>query len=179
MSKILIIETSLRKRSNSDRLAQEFARGAVQAGHQVKEISLKDKTIAFCKGCFACAELGHCVIDDDAIEIAKQMYEADTICFSTPIYYYEMSGQMKTLLDRCNSLYNSDYKFKSVYMLSTAAENEPSTDQRAVNGLCGWIDCYPKAKLCGTLFAGGVNLEGEIAGHSSLAEAYLMGKNLK
>ena len=113
MSKnILIISTSLRKGSNSEMLADEFMRGAKEAGHQAEKISLRDKRVGFCKGCLTCQKTGCCVIQDDAIAIAEKMRTADVIAFATPIYYYEMSGQMKTLLDRANSLFSSKYAFQ-------------------------------------------------------------------
>lgn len=65
-----------------------------------------------------------CSIKDDAIDIEKNVLNADVIAFATPIYYYEMSGQMKTLLNRMNPLYPKYYKFREVYMLSVAAENK-------------------------------------------------------
>ena len=121
---VLVISTSLRKNSNSEVLADSFARGAEEAGHHVEKITLKDKKIAFCKGCMACMKLKACVMKDDAIEIAAKMHDAEVIAFASPIYYYEMSGQMKTLLDRANSLCDSDYKFTDIYMLTAAAEDD-------------------------------------------------------
>lgn len=176
--RVLVISTSLRGNSNSDVLAKAFAKGAKEAGNEVTEISLKDKNIGFCKGCLACLKLGHCVIKDDAVKIAEQMHDAEVIVFSTPIYYYEMAGQMKTLLDRANCLYGTDYAFKEIYMLSTAAEDEESVDSRAVNGLEGWIACFERAKLAGTVFAGGVDEAGTIAGHPSLEESFRMGNSV-
>lgn len=177
MSKnILILSTSLRKNSNSEELADAFLKGAQEAGHNAQKISLRDKSIGFCKGCFACLKTGSCVIRDDAIEIAKQMHDADVLVFASPIYYYEMSGQMKTLLDRANSLYGSDYRFSDVYFLSTAAEDADGVDSRAISGLEGWIACFERAKMAGTVFAGGVNDTGEISGHPALQKAYEMGK---
>ena len=128
MSKVLVITTSLRARSNSDILAERLIAGAKDAGHQVEEISLKGKTIGFCKGCLACQKTQKCVIKDDAVMIAEKVMNADTLVFVTPIYYYEMSGQMKTLLDRMNPLYSSDYKFRNVYMLSVGAQEEGAFD---------------------------------------------------
>lgn len=174
--KVLIISTSLRNNSNSDALAKAFAKGAKEAGHQVTEISLKNKTVRFCKGCLACLKLGYCVIKDDAVEIAKQMHDAEVIVFATPIYYYEMAGQMKTMLDRANCLYGTDYAFEDIYMLSTAAEDEEGVDSRAVSGLEGWIACFERAKLAGTVFAGGVDGAGTIFGHKALNDAYNKGK---
>ncbi|MBQ2576250.1 MAG: flavodoxin family protein, partial [Lachnospiraceae bacterium] len=91
---------------------------------------------------------------------------------------YEMSGQMKTMIDRANSLYPRDYKFREVYLLSVAAEDEEYVDEKAVSGLQGWVDCFEKAVFKGKVFAGGVNDRGEIEGHNALEEAYLKGKNL-
>ena len=125
MSKVLVITTSLRAKSNSDRLAEELIRGATAAGHEVESISLKGKEIKFCVGCLACQKTQRCVQKDDAAEIAKKVKNADMLVFVTPIYYYEMSGQMKTLLDRLNPLFPSEYKFRRIYMLSVAAEDEP------------------------------------------------------
>lgn len=176
--KVLVITTSLRTNSNSDLLADAFVKGAKAVGNQVDIVSLKDKTIAFCKGCLACLKTGACVIKDDAIEITDKMHDAEVIVFATPIYYYEMAGQMKTLLDRANSLYDSDYKFRDIYMLSTAAEDEEGVDARAVGGLEGWIACFEQAHLAGTVFAGGVDGAGIITGHPALSEAYDMGKNV-
>ncbi len=106
------------------------------------------------------------------------VHPVDVVCWATPIYYYEMSGQMKTLIDRMNAMYEQDYAFRDVYLLTTAAEDEEETPKRAEIGLTGWIDCYPKSRLTGTLFCGGVNNAREIAGHSKLQEAYELGKTV-
>lgn len=176
MSKhILVISTSPRKGGNSDRLADEFVRGAQAAGNSVEKICLYDKTIHFCKGCLTCQNTQRCVIHDDADAIAQKMLTADVIAFATPIYYYEMCGQMKTMLDRANPLYSSDYQFRDIYLLAAAAEEEPSTMDGAINGLQGWIACFEKARLAGTVFGGGVSTVGEIQGHPALKKAYKMG----
>lgn len=177
--KVLIISTSFRKSSNSETLAKSFADGARSAGNDAEIVSLADKKIAFCKGCLACQKIGHCVINDDAVNIAEKMRTADVLVFATPIYYYEMSGQMKTMLDRANSLYSSDYKFRDIYMLSSAAEDEPDVDERAYSGLEGWVVCFEKSRLAGKVFAGGVNDPGEIMGHKAFKEAYDMGAKIK
>lgn len=174
---ILVISTSPRKNGNSEMLADAFAKGAADAGHTVEKISLYDKTIGFCKGCLACQKTQRCVIRDDADVIAQKMLAADAIAFATPIYYYEMSGQMKTMLDRANPLYPAAYAFRDIYLLSAAAEDEAGVDSRAINGLEGWIACFENVRLAGTVFAGGVNDIGAIEGHPVLQQAYDAGKN--
>lgn len=178
MKKVIVISTSLRPGSNSDMLADSFIEGAVAAGNEVEKISLVGKNIQFCKGCLACQKLGRCVINDDVNDIMAQVLKADAVVWATPIYYYEMSGQMKTLIDRMNAMYPLNYQFRDVYLLTTAAEDEPHVPQRAEAGLMGWIDCYPKSRLAGTLFCGGVNDARDILGNHKLQVAYAMGKDI-
>jgi len=203
MKRVVVISTSLRRGSNSDMLADKFMEGAKAAGNDVEKISLVGKNIQFCKGCMACqkaaiereqseacfdsaeyeqarpkVKLGRCVINDDVNDIMAKVLQADVVCWSTPIYYYEMSGQMKTLIDRMNAMYELDYQFRDVYLLTTAAENEEQTPKRAEAGLTGWIDCYPKSRLAGKVFCGGVNDAREIEGNAKLQEAYELGKNI-
>ncbi len=174
--KVLVISTSPRRGGNSDTLAEEFARGAREAGNDVEKVALYDKTIGFCKGCLACQRTKRCVIRDDADAIAQKMLTADVIAFATPVYYYGMCGQMKTMLDRANPLFPADYAFRDVYLLAAAAEEDEHTVEGTVTGLMGWIDCFEKARLAGTVFAGGVTAVGEIQGHPALEKAYQMGK---
>ncbi len=180
MSNVVVITTSLRAKSNSDILAEQLISGAKDAGHNVEHISLKGKSIGFCIGCLVCQKTQRCVLRDDAVQIAEKVKNADTLVFVTPIYYYEMSGQMKTLLDRLNPLYSSDYKFRRVYMLSTAAEDEEYVPEKAVSGLQGWVDCFEKAELAGSLFCGGISDPGQSAEKGDeLSEAYKFGKALQ
>jgi multimeric flavodoxin WrbA len=178
MKKVTIISTSLRPGSNSHALAEQFAKGAEAAGHQVELVSLRGKEIKFCIGCLSCQKTGACVIKDDVPAIMESVLNADVVCWATPIYYYEMSGQMKTLIDRMNAMYEQDYHFRDVYLLTTAAENETETPKRAEIGLTGWIDCYPKSHLAGHLFCGGVNDAREIEGNTKLQEAFELGEKI-
>ena len=153
-------------------------RAQAQAAALGEQISLRGRSIAFCTGCLACQSAGQCVIQDDAVEIAEKMGVAEVIAFATPIYYYEMSGQMKTLLDRANALFASDYAFRDIYLLTSAAEEDDQVPARAESGLTGWIDCFEKARLAGTVFAGGVNGPGETVGHPALERARAMGRQV-
>ena len=176
--KVLVISTSPRNGGNSDTLADAFVQGAQEAGNDVEKVTLYDKTIGFCRGCLTCQSTQRCVIHDDANAIARQMLTADVIAFATPIYYYGMCGQMKTMLDRANPLFSADYAFREIYLLAAAAEEDAHTVDGAITGLQGWIDCFENARLAGTVFAGGVTAVGEIHGHSALQKAYEMGKNI-
>ena len=176
--KILILSSSPRKGGNSETLAAAFAKGAQEAGNRVETVYLREKQVGFCKGCFACQKLGHCVIQDDAVEIAAKMHDADVLVFATPVYYYCVSGQLKTMLDRANPLFDTDYAFTKAYLLATAAENEPETFAGTEKAVQGWVDCFPRCALAGTVFAGGVNDVGDIVGHPALEQAYQTGKEI-
>ena len=176
--RIMVISATLRREGNSDALAEAFARGAREAGHEVEKISLRDKEVAFCRGCLACQETGRCVIHDDADAIVERMGQADVLAFATPIYYYEMAGQMKTLLDRANPLYASEYRFRDVYLLAAAADGDPQAVDGAAKGLEGWISCFEGARLAGVVFGGGATGIGDIRGNPALEEAYALGRGL-
>mgnify|MGYP003218344435 CR=1 FL=1 len=164
--KVLIISTSLRGGSNSEILAKECEKGAKATGHDVQFLSLKEKEIKYCIGCLSCQRSG----------IVRK---AEVIVFATPIYYYEMSGQMKTLLDRLNPLYASDYAFREIYLIATAAENEDSAFDKAYSGLQGWVDCFEKATLKGIVMGGGIDDASSAAKHSDIMkEAYKLGTEL-
>ena len=175
---VLIISSSPRKGGNSETLAASFARGAQEAGNRVETVYLRERQYSFCKGCFACRKLGHCVINDDAVELAARMHDADVLVFVTPVYYYSVSGQLKTILDRANPLYDTDYAFTKAYLLATAAEDEPETVEGTEKAVQGWVDCFPRCELVETVFAGGVNEVGEIVGHPALEKAYQVGKEV-
>lgn len=152
MSKrILVLSTSPRIGGNSETLADVFIKGAEEAGHETKKICLYDKKIEFCKGCLACQTTGKCILRDDAERIIAQMKTMDVLVFATPIYFYEMSGQMKTLLDRTNPLFPAEYEFRDIYLLATSADEEESSMEAAVKGLEGWISCFEKSRLAGVV----------------------------
>ena len=163
--KVLIISSSPRKGGNSETLAAAFAKGAREAGNQVETVYLRERQVGFCKGCIACLNLGHCVIQDDAVEIAAKMHDANVLMFATPVYYYCVNGQLKTMLDRANPLFDTDYAFTKAYLLATAAENTPETfagTEKAVQGckkifslfsmMKNYIDFLLKAKHSLKLF---------------------------
>ncbi len=173
--KVVVVSTSIRANSNSEALAKSFADGASYAGNEVEFITLKEKKIGFCKGCLACQQTGNCVIKDDVTKIMNHVIDSDIVVWATPIYYYEMSGQMKVLIDRLNPMFSKNYKFRDVYFLATAAEDGEHVYEKALSGLNGWIDCFDKSELKDYVFCGGVTIGGEISENAKLKEAYDMG----
>lgn len=145
----------------------------------ILSLSKIGKKIDFCIGCLSCQLTQECVIKDDANEIAEKVKNADVIVYATPVYYYEMSGQMKTLIDRMNCLFPSDYKFRDVYLLAASAEDEESAMDGAIKGVQGWVDCFEKANLAGVIRGTGLTETGEAKKDEEiLKKAYEMGKSV-
>lgn len=179
MKKVLIISTTRRKNGNSAVLAKEFARGAEDAGHEVEYVSLVDKSINFCVGCFACTKTEKCFMNDDASAIVEKMRYADVIVFATPIYSNQMCGSMKTLLDRTNPIFLVDYRFREIYLLTTAAVNDEKVPNGAVAGIRGWIECFGKSELKGVIRGVGIDKLGEAEKNTEImAKTYEMGRNV-
>ena len=99
MSKnVLVISASPRKGGNSDTLCDEFIRGAQESGNHAEKIFLASRKIGYCIGCGVCNTTHKCVQKDEMAEILDKMVEADVIVLATPVYFYTMDAQMKTLI---------------------------------------------------------------------------------
>lgn len=98
--KIMILEGSPNKKGSSNLLATEFIRGAKEAGHLVQIVDAAHAEIHPCTGCIYCGYEGPCVQNDDMNRIREMILDADMLVFVTPLYYYGMSAQLKTLIDR-------------------------------------------------------------------------------
>lgn len=177
--KILVISTSPRKGGNSETLADAFIKGAFEAGNLTEKVCLYDKTIGFCKGCLACQKTKRCVISDDVNAIVERMRQAAVLVFATPVYFYDMCGQMKTLLDRSNPLFPAEYQFRDVYLVASAAEEEETAIDGTITGLSGWISCFEQARLAGVIRGVGLTEVGAAQKAAELvAAAYEMGKSV-
>lgn len=178
MKNILILSSSPRRGGNSDTLCDEFMRGALENGNRVEKIFLRDKTIHTCNGCSVCSRYQKpCPQKDDAAETIDKMLAADVIVMATPVYFYAMSAQMKTLIDRCCGLY-TEMKNKEFYFIATAAEDDDRIMDRIVANFLGFLDCLENPVIKGTVFCGGVWDVGEIEGKPALQEAYELGKQV-
>ena len=97
---IVVLEGSPNKNGSSNLLAEQFIRGATEAGHSVQAVDVAHANIHPCTGCIHCGYEGPCVQKDDVDEIRQKILDADMMVFVTPLYYYGMSAQLKTMIDR-------------------------------------------------------------------------------
>jgi len=158
-------------------LCDEFLRGAREAGHRAEKIFLRDLHIGYCTGCGACYNGEHpCSQRDDAAGVLEKMVRADVIVLATPVYFYTVCGQMKTLIDRCCARY-LEMAHKEFYFLLTAAEESIPMMERTVECFRGFLDCLEEPVERGAVYGVGAWQKGEIEGTPALREAYELGRN--
>ncbi|HII93064.1 MAG TPA: flavodoxin family protein [Methanosarcina sp.] len=177
MSKnVLILSASPRKGGNSDMLCDQFMLGAEEAGHAVEKIFLRDKEINYCTGCGTCFNRGEgCFQKDDMSEILEKMIAADAIVMATPVYFYTMNAQMKTLIDRTCPRY-TEISEKDFYFIVAAANDSKLAMERTIEGFRGFTSCLEEPKEKGIIYGTGTWNIGDIKGSKAMEQAYEMGK---
>lgn len=177
MKNILILSGSPRKNGNSDILCDEFARGALEVGHNVEKIRVAEKSIGYCRACYACRGTGVCAIKDDMADILQKMIDADVLVLASPVYFYSVDAQLKALIDRTVARW-TEVKDKEFYYIVTAADGENEAAETTVNCFRGYADCVEGAKEKGIIYGMGVYEKGEIKDTEAIRQAYEMGKNV-
>ena len=175
---VLILSASPRKGGNSDTLCDRFAKGAQDAGHHVEKLRLAELTIESCSACYACKKTGHCVKADDMTQVAEKMRAADVIVLATPVYFYTMCAQMKTMIDRTlGAAQSPGLENKAFYLIATAAAGQAEME-RTIDGLRGYLECLPGAREMGVIYGAGAWQLGDIQKNPAMERAYQMGRSI-
>ena len=107
MANILILNGSPRKNGKTASLIRAFTEGARSAGNDVNDMYLTGMHIAGCLGCEACKKNGgNCVQKDDMEQVNEAFLWADVIVFASPVFWGNVSGQLKVAVDRLFALFN-------------------------------------------------------------------------
>ena len=174
--KVLVLSASPRRGGNSDLLCDQFMLGAKESGNLVEKIFLRDKEINYCLACDACqGNGGNCIQNDDMAEVLDKIIAADVIVIATPVYFYTMNGQIKTLIDRTYSKYLA-IKNKDMYFIMTAADSKKQAMERTLEGFRGFTSCLEGTTEKGVIYGAGAWQIGDIKGHPAMNQAYEMGK---
>lgn len=175
--KILILSATPRKGGNSDRLCDRFAEGARQAGHSVEKILLRDRKINYCTGCGTCYKADRpCPQKDDMPGIIDRMIASDAIVMATPVYFYTMNAQMKTLIDRCCSQYTK-ISGKEFHFIVAAADDSRPAMERTIEGFRGFTSCLTGAEERSIVYGTGAWQIGDIERTPAMQEAFEAGLN--
>ena len=174
--KVLVLSASPRKGGNSDMLCDQFISGAQNAGLHAEKIFLKDKKINYCMGCGICYNAKkRSPQKDDMAEVLEKMIASDVIVMATPVYFYTMNAQMKTLIDRTCSRY-TEIRDKEFYFIVTAADSSKRAMERTLEGFRAFTSCLSRAKEKGIVYGTGAWNIGDIKGKPAMKEAYEMGR---
>lgn len=175
--KILVLTGSPRKNGNSNTLADNFIKGAEEAGHRVERFDAAFKNVHPCVACNSCGMNGACVFKDDFEFVRRHIVDADVVVFATPMYYFGISAQLKAVIDRFYAINGQIHRPKKAVLLMTyadtsSAEAEPiKSHYRVLLNYLGWQDA-------GQIIAPGVWPTGAVVRTPYPEQAYELGKNI-
>lgn len=162
MKKIVIVNSSPRSEGNCDLLCAQFYKGASQnPENEVVRINLKDKNFDFFREDQA---------EDDADFAARELMDSNVIVLATPVYFYTMSGMMKTFIDRMTP-YFGQLSGKDFYFILTAAVNRSEMEQ-TVDALSGFTDSIPESNVVRVVYGSNVSRKGDILDHPAYQEVF-------
>lgn len=177
MKNVLILSGSPRRKGNSQRLCEAFARGAEESGHSVELVRLAEKTIGYCMACNACMRNGGvCVQKDDMAGLLEAYEKADVLVLATPVYFYGICAQLKTFIDRTYPIWQHLGE-KEVYYIVSAGLGEDIV-RRSLGDLDGFVEHLEKYVMKGHIFATHLMEAGKVCETPFLDMAYQMGRRI-
>lgn len=174
--KITILNGSPRVNGNTEIMVDEFIRGAKDSGHEVDKINLAGKKIAGCLGCQYCfAHGGKCVQNDDMAVVLESLDQADLVVFASPIYWFDITGQLKCAIDRMYARGGVGFHFdKTILLLDSASDGvyDAAIAQYKATG------AYLKWKDKGIITIPGMEEKGSMKESPKLKEVYQLAYSL-
>lgn len=177
--KIVVLEGSPNRRGSSNMLADSFIKGAKEAGHAVEVLDAAHANIHPCTGCIHCGYEGPCIQHDDVDKFRAAILSADMLVFVTPLYYYGMSAQLKTLVDRFCAFNSSIHRKHMKSAIISAAWNADSWTFEALESHYKTLVRYLGFKDMGAVWGKGCGTPSMTAGSRYMGQAYALGKGLK
>ena len=176
--KIIVLMGSPNMNGSTSILANEFKKGATEAGHEVEIFNVAHMNIGACGGCVACGYEGPCVQKDDMQKIRSEMLSTDMVVFATPLYYYGMTAQLKTVVDRFCSFNSSINRKNMKSALLAVAWNSDGWTFEALEAHYKTLVSYLNFKDMGMVLGRGCGTPSMTRSSKYPAEAYKLGKSL-
>ena len=172
---IVVLSGSPRKEGNTEKLAAAFIESAKSAGKNVTAFNATGMKIGGCMGCEHCfVEKGVCIQNDDMLPILEALKTADAIVFVSPIYFFDMTAQLKLAIDRTFSLLSVGTPIKKAAFLMTCGDSSEKAAEGAVVTHKNML-AYSKWQDAGVIIATGLHKPGEIEGRVELDKAKQLG----
>jgi len=179
MSKIAVLIGSPRRGGNTDMLAQSFIDGIDKQNNTVEIVSVADVKVGGCTGCNACyVNNSHkCIQKDDMQDIYNKLTDAETIVIATPIYFYGISSQLKSIVDRLHNPIRNTFRVKKLVLLMVCADTIPTVFD-SVEAMYQSVLSYFSLQNGGIIKADGVEEKGDIKGKKALVEAFELARTV-
>ncbi len=176
--KITVLKGSPHKNGASNTLAQEFIKGAKEQGHEIVELDCAKMNLNPCLGCSITGKDKDCIQKDDGNILREEITTSDMVVFVTPVYFYDMSAQLKIALDRFHCFYHrlADKNMKSAIIM-TACRSDDEV-MKYLNDIYIALTKYLNFENVGIIKATGCNVNSIDKDSQFLTEAYNLGKNL-
>ncbi len=180
--KILMLTGSPRKKGVTARLAAAFQKGAKEAGHEVKRYDTPWMKVSPCKACCHCRKNDEkCIYDDDMTPLIGkdgEILNADLILLVSPVYYWGLTAQLKTVVDRFYAVGRSmREKNQKIMLISSAGDSDPAVFN-SIKAFYQSLRDWTHWQDAGTLLIPGCHEPEDLENTDFEEKAYEMGKNL-
>jgi len=175
--RITVLVGSPRKNGNTETLADALIEGARAAGAEVTKYTLRGRKIAPCVNCDYCQTHDRCAVADDMADVYELLQKTDALVFATPVYFYNMSAQLKAVLDRLYNPVRKKFPIRLTALLSVCADDT----QKAFDPLrvtFAAIEEYLGWKRAGEVTVCGLWKKGDIRGNEALEKAKALGEKM-
>ncbi len=175
---ILILSGSPRKGGNTDLLVEAFVKGASQK-HHVEIVSVHDYKVNPCMGCNACFknEGNICAQKDDMALIYEKANEADMLVIASPVYFYGLSAQLKSIIDRFHNPIRDTFHIKKMALLLVGAASLPELFDSILTEYQLCLNFF-NLEDAGKILARGCKEKGDIINSGYLDEALTLGATI-
>lgn len=181
MSRVLILNGSYMPGGSIDTLVSELKRGVEDAGNECVRLDVTRMNINGCRGCNGCknGKGDPCIQKDDMRRVFDELGKANAVVLATPLYFYQMTGALKVVIDRMYALSEMETGIGSVAMVAACADSAEAMEASLIpyyelcfEGVFGWEDR-------GRVLASGVVNGADARRSPAFAEAYELGKSLR
>jgi len=176
---IVVLSGSPRKNGTTERLIKEFTSGAIESGKTVTEFRVADLSIAPCKACMHCFQHnGECVYKDDMPLILEALRKADALLLVSPIYYWSVTAQLKTAIDRFYSSFSAPLSIKRSGLILTCGNDNAEAAFESSIAMYKRIVWFQKWDDAGIVSANSVHSPEQLDGRAELKLANELGRNI-